>query len=263
MNCRGINLRPQANKPINLRGKILGGAEPLICIPIVAGQEKELEQSAKKIVKLRPDIIEWRADYFDDVCDLVKVKRSLRILRSIIQDIPVIFTLRSSLEGGFKKVEDDIRYEIIKQVISTEEVDVVDIELISGENNIDEIKETVSKHNIPLILSYHNFKETPFSGFLLDKMSQQVSKGADIAKIAVMPKTEEDVLDLLSATLKARRKMPDTPLITMSMGDLGIISRISGGLFGSDLTFGVGGKASAPGQIPIEELRTAMETLYK
>jgi 3-dehydroquinate dehydratase-1 len=57
--------------------------------------------------------------------------------------------------------------------------------------------------------------------------------------------------------------MPDTPLITMSMGDLGMISRIAGGIFGSDLTFGSGGKTSAPGQIPMDELRAAMKILYK
>jgi len=256
-------MRPQATQPLNLRGKIMGGAYPLICIPIVSEEERELEQAAKKIVGLYPDVIEWRADYFKDVCDPVKVKQALKSLRSIIGEIPLIFTFRSSLEGGFKKVEDDIRYEIIKQAICTGEIDVVDIELISGESNIDGIKAVADKHNTALILSYHNFKETPPVEFLLDKMKEQVSKGADIAKIAVMPNNEEDVLKLLSATLKARMEMPDIPLITMSMGNIGIISRIAGGIFGSDLTFGAGEKTSAPGQIPIAELRASMETVYR
>ncbi|HQA61097.1 MAG TPA: type I 3-dehydroquinate dehydratase, partial [Tepidanaerobacteraceae bacterium] len=195
-------------------------------------------------------------------CDPEKVLLALRLIRSIIGEIPIIFTFRSSLEGGNMEVDDDIRYEIIEKAINTKKVDVIDIELISGKTNIRRIKAATVKQNIPLILSYHNFKETPSVEFMLDKMKEQVLNGADIAKIAVMPKDEEDVLNLLSATLKARKEMPGTPLITMSMDELGVITRIAGGVFGSDLTFGACGKNSAPGQISVVELREAMKTVY-
>ena len=77
-----------------------------------------------------------------------------------------------------------------------------------------------------------------------------------------MPRSEEDVLSLLSATLSIRREYPDVPLITMSMGELGAVSRITGGLFGSDLTFAVGSNASAPGQIPVSDLRRCLAVVY-
>ena len=83
-----------------------------------------------------------------------------------------------------------------------------------------------------------------------------------MAKIALMPQKEEDVLSLLSSTLAFRRDFPDAPLITMSMGELGMHSRLVGGLYGSDLTFAVGSAASAPGQIPVARLRGAFELLY-
>ncbi|HOS69288.1 MAG TPA: type I 3-dehydroquinate dehydratase [Bacillota bacterium] len=256
-------MRLQPRKPVSLRGEVIGGNDPLICIPIVAEEEKELEQAAGKIVELHPDIIEWRADCYKDVCDIVKVKKALKTLRGIIKEVPLIFTFRSSLEGGFQKVDDDLRYEIIKQAINTGEADTIDIELISGKKNIDKIKAAADKYHIPLIISYHNFQETPPVEFLTDLARQQVACGADIAKIAVMPKSEEDVLNLLMATLRIRREMPDTPLITMSMGNIGVISRIAGGIFGSDLTFGASEKTSAPGQIPIAELRASMKTLLR
>ena len=82
--------------------------------------------------------------------------------------------------------------------------------------------------------------------------------GADIAKVAVMPKNYKDVLVLLNATLKARTEHLEIPIITMSMGPEGGVTRLAGGLFGSDLTFAIGKEASAPGQIPIGELRQAM-----
>jgi 3-dehydroquinate dehydratase-1 len=49
----------------------------------------------------------------------------------------------------------------------------------------------------------------------------------------------------------------------MSMGPEGGLTRVAGGLFGSDLTFAIGKEASAPGQIPIGELRQAMTVLYE
>lgn len=256
-------MRLQAKTPIVLRGKVLGGEKPLVCIPLVASDEQGFKHEVEKIVKLSPDIIEWRVDYYDGACDIERVKKALEFLRANAGEIPIIFTFRSHLEGGFKQVEDSVRYDIVKQVIATGKIDVVDIELISGEANIRDIKDSAQKNGVTLILSYHNFKETPSVDFLLDKIRQQVLSGADIAKIAVMPKNEEDVLNLLIATLRARMEMPAPPIITMSMGGLGVITRVAGWLFGSDLTFAVGDKASAPGQIPISELRLGMQILER
>jgi 3-dehydroquinate dehydratase-1 len=77
-----------------------------------------------------------------------------------------------------------------------------------------------------------------------------------------MPKKEEDVLALLAATLSTRRDFPEVPLITMSMGELGSLSRVIGGKFGSDLTFAVGNKESAPGQIPVTKLKQCLDALF-
>mgnify|MGYP000529625487 CR=1 FL=1 len=78
--------------------------------------------------------------------------------------------------------------------------------------------------------------------------------GADIPKIAVMPTCKQDVITLLSATLEMSEKYADRPIITMSMAGTGVISRLTGETFGSALTFGAASKASAPGQIGVNEL---------
>jgi len=85
----------------------------------------------------------------------------------------------------------------------------------------------------------------------------------DIPKIAVMPTCVEDVLILLSATNEMYTKYADRPIITMSMGPLGVVSRLSGEIFGSAMTFGAVGKVSAPGQIPVRELATTLDILHK
>ena len=87
--------------------------------------------------------------------------------------------------------------------------------------------------------------------------------GADIPKIAVMPKSVDDVITLLDATNTMKTQYGDRPLITMSMGGTGVISRLAGEVFGSAFTFGAGKEASAPGQIPVAELRKVLEILHE
>src|SRR4029450_6364670 len=98
---------------------------------------------------------------------------------------------------------------------------------------------------------------------LLAKVGEMQELGADIAKIAVMPQKPEDVLRLLHVTVLARRQFPRLPLVTMSMGALGSITRVAGFLYGSDMAFAVGKAASAPGQIPIEDARRTTELLLR
>lgn len=85
--------------------------------------------------------------------------------------------------------------------------------------------------------------------------------GGDVVKLAVTPQTPEDVLALLTATQEAGKRL-SVPLITMSMGRLGMASRLCGGLFGSCLTFGAAAGESAPGQPPVEELARTLGLLY-
>ena len=84
---------------------------------------------------------------------------------------------------------------------------------------------------------------------------------ADIIKIAVMPKNKEDVIALLLATEEMVSKHAKCPVVSMSMSKLGIISRVSGELFGSAITFASAGIASAPGQIPVESMKMVLDIL--
>mgnify|MGYP000217862689 CR=1 FL=1 len=128
------------------------------------------------------------------------------------------------------------------------------------EEKIEHIKSLATKKGVKLILSYHNFVETPSEEFMMRKIKEEITYGADIPKIAVMPKEQGDVLKLLSVTYNARKKISN-PLITVSMGSLGFISRFVGCIFGSDMTFASGVNESAPGQMPIEEMRRFIEII--
>ena len=111
------------------------------------------------------------------------------------------------------------------------------------------------------IVSSHDFSRTPSREEMLNRLLQMEEGGADIAKLAVMPEHPEDVLELLSVTCQFSDGAGHIPLITMSMGELGCVSRLCGRIFGSAVTFGSAGCASAPGQISAEELSRILQIL--
>jgi 3-dehydroquinate dehydratase-1 len=228
----------------------------------VAESGAELIDQAAGLAALKPDLIEWRADGFGAVEDVAACLSALGELRRTIGEIPLIFTCRIDQEGGMRTLAQGKRLEVIVAAITSGTIDLVDIELCNGPEFIDAVRKHTQAHRVALILSYHNFKETPDETFICNKLLAAWQAGADIPKLAVMPKDYGDVLILLGATNKARNSAIDSPLVTMSMGEQGAISRLAGGLFGSDITFAIGRAASAPGQIPIAQLRTGMAILF-
>ncbi|EOB1380460.1 type I 3-dehydroquinate dehydratase, partial [Enterococcus hirae] len=153
-------------------------------------------------------------------------------------------------------------HELYLQMIRSGLVDMVDLELEKIESLEKELLAEIKQRNIPMIISSHNFKETPADPVLLYQLNMMEHLGADIGKIAVMPHNERDVLRLMELTRRARAFV-SMPLITMSMGQLGMISRLSGNLTGSVMTFGAltSEKASAPGQITVKELKSIIKLL--
>lgn len=255
-------MRQQSKKQLRVRGVVIGGAHPLICLPLVAGTREELIGQASTLVELAPDLVEWRVDGFADVEDIAKSLSALGELRGVIGELPLIFTCRIDREGGMCAISQEKRLELIVAAIESGNIDLIDIELCNGREFIDAVKMHARARHVALILSYHNFKETPAETFIYDKLLAAYEAGADIPKLAVMPKDYADVLVLLSASNRARNSAIDGPLVTMSMGEQGAITRLAGGLFGSDITFAVGKASSAPGQIPIAEMRTGMAVLF-
>lgn len=254
-------MRPVSRKKVTVRGTEIGGQYPVVCLPLVAEDTKTLLQQASDIVELQPDVIEWRVDGFAAVENIPETIDALTKLRKVIGNIPLIFTCRYINEGGFKDISQANRKEIFVEALKTGLIDIIDVEITSGEEFVAGIRDAVQQYGGKLILSYHNFKSTPDEEFIFEKLKEGAALGADIAKLAVMPVNYRDVLNLLSATLKARTEALDIPIITMSMGEMGGITRLAGGLFGSDLTFAIGQKASAPGQIPVAELRNVWKVL--
>ncbi len=175
--------------------------------------------------------------------------------------MPLLFTRRSIIEGGEKIVLNEGQVlAMYEAVCASKAIDLIDYEMANDTHNIERVREAAKASGIKLVLSFHNFSYTPGLETLAAKFLTADQLGADVAKVAVMPRDLDDVLTLLNATRAASKKLR-IPLISMSMGPLGAVTRMMGGVFGSALSFAVGAAASAPGQVPIEDLNTVLAIL--
>jgi 3-dehydroquinate dehydratase-1 len=256
-------VRLQSKNKVNVRNITIGGQKVLICLPLVAEDRSSLLQQAQDMVPLKPDLFEWRIDSYNGVENITDAIETLKALRNQIGPAPLIFTCRISLEGGVKKLPQEHRLNLIKAAIGSGHVDIIDVEMCNEPTFMDAVKTESDTQGTKLIFSYHDFESTPEETYIYEKLKQAQCLGADIAKLAVMPHGYEDVLTLLNATLRARYHGVQIPVVTMAMGAKGSVTRIAGGLFGSDITFAMGTAPSAPGQIHIKRLRCAMGDIYE
>ena len=255
-------MRLQSEIKVIVKDKVIGGPDYLVCLPLVAEDKPGLLGQAKALRKLDPDLVEVRFDGYGKAENIDENLEALKELRAVIPTIPLVFTCRIDREGGYQCLSRDVRLNLLKGAVQTAAVDIVDIEMSNGAAFIDEVMQASDRHGVKLVLSYHNFNETPDGAFILDKLLEAQKMGAHIAKIAVMPKDHRDPLILLEAALTARTGRLKIPMIAVSMGAMGGITRLAGGLFGSDISFAAGTHASAAGQIPIGDFRQAMKVIY-
>ncbi|AKL83502.1 type I 3-dehydroquinate dehydratase [Bacillus atrophaeus] len=250
-------------KTITIKNTTIGEGVPKIIVPLMAATEEQLLQEAESVTSLHPDIIEWRADVYEEVDRLEAVAGMAAKLRKALPDTLLLFTFRSHKEGGNKEIEDSYYIELLKTVIGTKQIDLVDVELFYDESDVKSVVKTAENNGVYVIMSNHDFHQTPEKEEIIARLRKMQEYGAHIPKIAVMPQTTEDLLVLLDATHTMKTKYADRPLITMSMAGTGLVSRLAGEIFGSACTFGAGKEASAPGQIPVPELRDVLNILHK
>jgi 3-dehydroquinate dehydratase-1 len=253
----------EPSKTIEIRGKTLGGDTPLICTPLVGRTRERVLAEAASVLAKNPDVIEWRVDYFETIGDAAAVLETAGALRAAVGNAPIIFTRRSINEGGEKiAIGDADVVRLYDAVGASGLVDFLDFEMSNDAGHVRSVRESARGHGTRVILSYHNFGYTPGLDFLVQRFLEAERLGADVAKVAVMPRDRADVLTLLAATAQAEAKAR-IPLISMSMGPLGAVTRMIGGIFGSSLSFAVGQGSSAPGQMPIADLRAVFEVLAR
>lgn len=246
---------------VKVRELVIGEGMPKICVPIIGQTKDEIWQTARQICNTSADLVEWRVDWYESVFDIESVKAVARELRKILGEMPLLFTFRTENEGGEKAITFAQYADILCQVADTKTVDMIDVEVYIDEN-VAKLVTDLKEKGVIVIGSNHDFEKTPSKEEILKRLCYMQELDVNISKIAVMPKKSEDVVTLLSATAEMVSKHADRPVVTMSMAKIGMVSRMAGEAFGSAITFGSMQKASAPGQINVEELKKILQVLH-
>lgn len=243
-----------------LRGLSLGSGPPKIAIPLTGQSTAALLAQIQAATSA--DLLEWRADLYP-FAETGEVLSTLAQLRNAAGDTPLLFTYRSVPEGGQGMLDNNGYEQLYREIILQDAADMVDVELTRGESLCRALSELAHEAGLPVILSSHDFAATPPQEEMLRRLRIMKEWGADLPKIAVTPQNEADVLALLAASEAFSHGENGGSLIAISMGVLGRVSRVAAGLFGSALTFGTAGDASAPGQLDAAELRRILSALYQ
>lgn len=249
-------------RPIVSRaGPLADGRLPAVCVPLLAATGAELEAEAREARAGGADLVEWRIDYFSEPDRGSAVLDAARGIRANLGGLPLLATLRSAAEGGRPTaLAPHQALTLLESIADSGLVEFIDVELSAGAGGIERVRAASRRSDTRLILSSHDFAGTPPVAEMLSRLQRAAALGADAAKLAVMPASTRDVLALLEATEAASREL-SIPVITMAMGQRGLVTRVFGAGFGSALTFAAGRAASAPGQMPARALRTVLDTI--
>ena len=247
---------------VDIRGCRIGEGRPKVILPIVERAEAAILEKAAQFSTLQADCVEWRVDHFDDARTPGAVARCLAMLRVALKDKLLLVTFRTKTEGGEQALSHPEYLAFLSLILDTDCADLLDIEFFTAGADLPKLVEQALSAGVAVVCSSHDFTKTPPRAELVSRMVQMQQAGADLPKLAVMPRCRSDVLELLAATAEMADHHPETPVITMSMGALGAVSRLAGETFGSAMTFANPGQASAPGQVSLDIVNEVLDALH-
>lgn len=230
-------------------------------VPITAKTKEQAIAQAKVIAANQDaDLAEFRIDLLDFAADTKQVIALGHELKKVLGNKPVIATIRTHNEGGQLTISDADYGKTYQAYLKQPFMDMLDIEMFRDQQVVKNTVQLAHDKKVLVVMSNHDFKKTPSEDEIVKRLFKQDELGADILKIAVMPQNKQDVFTLMNATLKVSQ-LSNKPLLTMSMGKLGTISRIATANMGGSFSFGMIGEASAPGQIDVTQLKQLLKTV--
>ena len=273
------------------------GGVPAVAVSLTGPTAVHARAQARHAIDAGADVLELRVDLLEEVDALVafteapseaatdsmvvataaaQVLECLRRMTDVIDATPLLLTCRTAAEGGRARLDDSGYSALLRSVLDElagwepgRRPSAIDVEVQRG--CLLQVSEQAHGLGIDVVASFHDFKATPVDDVLEDVLSRMASEGADLAKIAVWPTGADDVARLLGVCARAAAAPGKgtglgLPVAAMSMGALGAVSRVAP-VFGSALTFAVvpdeqgETQASAPGQLPIQDVRRCLELL--
>ncbi|MGQ1739681.1 type I 3-dehydroquinate dehydratase [Acinetobacter baumannii] len=253
----------QANaEPVTLNAQTQPTATAVkTIVPITAKTKEQALAQAQVIANTADaDLAEFRINLLSFASDTKQVIALGHELKKILGNKPMIATIRTKNEGGQLEISDADYGKTYQAYLKNPFMDWLDVEMFRDQKVVSEIVQKAHQKKVLVVMSNHDFQKTPSQDEIEKRLLKQDQMGADILKIAVMPKSKQDVFTLMNATLKVSQQTTK-PLLTMSMGQLGTISRVATANMGGSYSFGMIGQASAPGQIDVTKLKQILQTV--
>ena len=197
-------------KCVEVRGVKIGEGIPKIIVPIVGTTEKEILDAAVSLRGAVMDLTEWRADYFDGVFDFAKVERVLKELRKELGSIPILFTFRTSGEGGEKEITVDAYAQLCIKAAQTGLVDLIDVEAFTGEEVVRKIIEEAHRAGVKVVASNHDFDKTPAKDDIVSRLPLTLQQREDLLLVFRHP--------VVAGTVRLVRADIDIPCLLPSEG---------------------------------------------
>ena len=271
------------------------GGLPAVAVSLTGPSLAQARTQARSAIDAGADVLELRVDLLEEAGALAapapldaataaaQVLECLRGLREAIDTTdgadagsPVLLTCRTAAEGGRAQLDDTAYGSLLRSVLDgltdwapERRPAAIDVEVQRG--CLPQVCTQAHGLGVDVVASFHDFEATPADEALEEVLARMAREGADLAKIAVWPTSADDVARLLGVCARAtagagERSGLGVPVAAMSMGALGAVSRVAPA-FGSALTFAVvpdeqgQARASAPGQLPIQDVRRCLELL--
>ena len=272
------------------------GGLPAVAVSLTGPSLVQARTQARSAVDAGADVLELRVDLLEEAGALAvpdpldaatAAAQVLECLRGLGEAIaadgadadagaPVLLTCRTTAEGGRAHLDDAAYGALLRSVLDgltdwAPELRPVAIDVEVQRGCLPQVCEQAHALDIDVVASFHDFEATPADEALEEVLARMAREGADLAKIAVWPTSTDDVARLLGVCARATAGRgggtgPGVPVAAMSMGALGAVSRVAPA-FGTALTFAVvpdeqgQARASAPGQLPIQDVRRCLELL--
>ena len=275
------------------------GGVPAVAVSLTGPTAAHARAQARHAIDAGADVLELRVDLLEEADALVafaeaageelpapdpmvvataaaQVLECLRRMADVVDATPLLLTCRTAAEGGRARLDDSgygaLLCSVLDELAGWEpgrRPSAIDVEVQRG--CLPQVSEQAHGLGIDVVASFHDFEATPVDDVLEEVLVRMADEGADLAKIAVWPTGADDVARLLGVCARATAAPGKgtglgLPVAAMSMGALGAVSRVAP-VFGSALTFAVvpdeqgETQASAPGQLPIQDVRRCLELL--
>ena len=250
-------------RTVKIRDVVIGEGRVKTIVPITGTTADEAMAQARVIGgSAQTDVVEFRVDFLDIALDAGKLAALGPKVAAQLNGKPLILTFRTKAEGGNKTIADADYGALYDTLLKAQFADLIDVEMFRSEAVVRRLVAGAHQVGAFIVMSNHDFSGTPPAAELLARLRRQQELGADVLKLAMMPRDPSDVLELLRATWEMASRYADRPMMTMSMGGTGVVSRLAGEIFGSAMCFGMIGRASAPGQVEVDRLVGVLDIVH-